>query len=653
MIAYYLFEKCKQKLKENVGLVWKKLSDPASMIDFQASGALADAASGGLSGLAAFAEDYLRNNSDALLMSALEATGLEKDFMQAYNLAMNLMALALMANNNLVLKMMQELAFTGMKELKKKDDILIDLADKTKELYVVLASLVQTSNLWDTYYKNLRDALGLVAQVRADVKMVASTFSATDYWLAKKFDGTVVKLERARDLITPKKNNPAIAKISQGSYKITQSFRQSAPDKTKPKGAVASQTVARSKMLNEGFQQMGKGLQYFGAGLGDNMPFPTTEQQWQATVAIGKISKQLFDLMNGYSEATVKCNALISAFQSGLDSIITLMPAFLKKFVLSLLTKTYDRTDVLTKGMAFALNGADEALSGPIRGFKPNAMIVSGKSFLWIMEINLILQGYKMIPSKQLGALALDRDAVGVYRSCVQQLAAMGDIKSGLAILKMNKAEEELFSLETQMTAFLLEANNAIISSSVRKEILTIGRTILSRLELSLYADNKIYALMELFYYTNINKQDELNKTFDGITKMLGNGGLDRAMGCLVTGDYAKLFNMDARTASYVGNALVVLAMLKKCFKSKAEKDKADDISADLSGDMDLLNISFSINFDLAIFKNLADCLQLNGLAGMFSIQELMCGIAQDIANGNVANTSATFKKLGDLFQSS
>ena len=653
MIAYYLFEKCKQKLKENVALVWQKLSDPASMVNFQASGALADAASGGLGGLAAFAEDYIRNNSDALLMSALEATGLEKEFMQAYNLAMNLMALALMANNNLVLKMMQELAFTCMKELKKKDDKLIDLADKTKELYVVLASLVKTTDLWDTYYQNLRDSLGLVAQVRADIKMVANTFSSTDYWLAKKFDGTVLKLEKARDLITPKKNNPAIKKISEGSYKITKALGQSSPDKTKPKSDALGQTLARGKMLSTGFKEMGKGLQYFGAGLGDNLPFPTTEQQWQATVAIGKISKQLFDLMNGYSEATVKCNALIAAFLSGLDSIITLMPAFLKKFVLSLLTKTYDRTDILTKGMAFALNGADEAISGPVGGFKPNALIVSGKSFLWIMEINLILQGYKMIPTKQLGALALDRDAVGVYRSCVQQISAMGDLRSSLAILKMKKGEEELFTLEAQMTAFLLEANNAIISSSVRKEILTVGRTALSRLELSLYADHTIYALMEQFYLTNINKQDELNKTFDGITKMLGNGGLDRAMGCLITGDYAKLFNMDARSASYVGNALVVLAMLKKCFKSKAEKDKADDITADLNGDMDLLNISFSINFDFAIFKNLADCLKLNGLAGMFNIQELICGIAQDIANGNVANTTATFKKLGDMFQAS
>ena len=209
MIGYYLFQKCEQKLKENASLILQKLSDPGSMISFNASGALVEAAAGGLQGLAAFAGKYLEKNADALLMSALEATGLEKGFMEAYNLAMNLLALALMANNNLVLKMMQELAFTCMKELAKKDEKLIEMADKTKEMYMLLKSLVDTKDIWSEYYSNLRRSLALAAEVRADIKMVHSTFSKADFWLAKKFDGTVKKLENCKGSYHPQEEQPS------------------------------------------------------------------------------------------------------------------------------------------------------------------------------------------------------------------------------------------------------------------------------------------------------------------------------------------------------------------------------------------------------------------------------------------------------------
>jgi hypothetical protein len=57
-----------------------------------------------------------------------------------------------------------------------------------------------------------------------------------------------------------------------------------------------------------------------------------------------------------------------------------------------------------------------------------------------------------------------------------------------------------------------------------------------------------------------------------------------------------------------------------------------------------LLNISFSINFDLAIFNKLAECLKLNGFAAVFDLQELFC----NLVNKN-KNVGAALKKFTDF----
>ena len=652
MIGYYLIQKCKKKIEDNYALLAMKLSDPSSLVSVNASGALVDAAAGGMAGLAAFAEDYLAKNSDALLLEALKATGLEKNFLEAYNLAMNMMAMALMARNNLVLRMLQECARSCMDQLSEKDKKLIILAEKTKELYAALSSLVATPHLWQDYYKTLRDALKLIAESRADIQMVRNTLSKTDNWLGKKFDGTVGKLEKAKELITPTKNNPAVDNFKEGVYKLAGVLGTPRSDKTKTPEQRSEERTKREKMHKDGAERMKTGLAYFGVGLADNFPFPTTAQQWQATLAVAKLSGQVVVAMQDYLSETEKCNLLIAAFKVGLDGISTALPAFLKKFVLGLLDTAYGRLDGLTQSMALVLNGKETAIKGPVGGFRTNNLSVSVNSFKWIMDINLILQGYKLIPSKTLNNLSLANKPVEFYRNCVAKLNRMNGTKSGLAQLFMKAAEEDSGALSTQMLAFLLEANNAVVGADVRKEILAVGRAILGRLELSLKIDSEIHSIMDQFAHMELPDNELLDQMFGGIMSMFASAGLDRAAGLLMSGDYKKLFGLNAREASYVGAALAALAMLKNCFKTKAEKDQADNIYSSLKSDSDLLNISFSINFDLSIFKNLLACLQLMDLSKLFSLQELLCGIVNDIlgSGGTPSESMKSFDKVGSIF---
>ena len=644
-LSIYLSESCVQRLKENYRLTLEKLANPKSWVDGNVTGGLVDAAMGGMEGLGSFAKNYLARNSDALIVAAIAATGLENTLQEAYNVAMNMMAAAIMAKNDLVLRMMKESAWSCMQEMVKKDEILTVLAEDVKQLHLLLASMVGTSHMWDEYFSMLRQALSLVASTRSDLKLVSSTLKRRDYWLAKKFEGTVAKLEQARDLITPKKNNPAIQKISEGTYKISTALSTSTPDKTRPKDDMLAQAASKTKMLDQGLTAMNTGLAYFGEGLTDKFPLPTTEQKWQAAVAIGNLSKKITTDLQGYFEATAKVNTIILSFIGGLDSVSAALPTWYKSFILSLMDKTYARVDTLTQGMALTINGKETAISGPIPGFRPTSLAVTPLGVKWIAEINLILQGYRLIPTKALSSLNLNKSAVQFYQNIVRDLLSMDNKRSGMALLKMTDAQELPSDMETQVLTLIIEANAASASSVIRSSILQLSRSVLSRLELSLYWDNKIYNHMMAFWNYPLPQDDTLNNIYEGLIKTFQSAGMDRYAELMVKGDFKKLLRIKGRDASYVGAALSTLALLKKCFKTQSEKNTLAGVESDLNSQSDLLNITFSVNFDLAIFKNLDACLRLKGLSGFFKIKETLCGLANDIPG-----MSTLFTKVDSLF---
>lgn len=654
-LAIYLFEKCKKKMIENIALITKKLSEEDGLISANASGALVDAAKGGMGPLAAFAKNYVTQNADALLFAALDATGLEKQMTEAFAFFQNALASAFMAQNNIIYRMVKEIAWSCMEALAAKDEKLVAIAESTRELYAALASLVGAPDYWKDYHAHLREALRLVVSTQGDLTLVYNTFSRKDYWLTRKFDASITKLEQARDLITPKQNNPAVQKISEGSYKITKAVGTPWPDASRDKTALkegVAESKKRSNAVNQGFQTMGHGLAIFGEGLSDNWPVPTTAQGWQATLAIGRLSNEIVLLLQDYFQHTTKVNALVIAFKQSLGMLTSGMPKLLKDQILKRLKPTMARVNTLVIDMALTLNGSVTAIKGPLPGFRPNSVNVTVKGFKWVSDINLILQGYKTIPANFLGQLALDQDAKNKYSGIVAKLERMypgGSIKRHkmkVGILRMSGAVEEIGDLETQMLAFLLEANNAVISNTVKKSILPLGRSILGRLELSLSADHEIYALMQEWYLYPLPSNEILDELFNGLKRMLEATGLDRALSALQSGDYTALFSMKGMLCTAVGAALAVIALLKSCNLSKDEKGKLDELQNELNADMDLFNFNFSINFDLAIFKNIFDCLRLTNLGDLFNTKEFLCALANDAAY----ETSALFDKMKDAF---
>jgi hypothetical protein len=662
----YLYDKCKKKLEENVAYITKKLNGEDSLITADYSGALVDAATGpnAMAALGALAKQYASQNSDLLIMGALSSGYGPKFLGEAFAFFQDTLAAALMAQNNLVFRMVKECAFSTMEALADKDEKLMELGDKIKALYAALASLVGAPDYWPEYYRKLREALKLVASTRVDLKLVFDTFNRQDFWLTKKFDDTVVKLEKAKDLITPKKNNPAVKKATEGAYAIDKKLGTPPPNRANPEKSSALAS-ARLKEVGKGFATMGDGLAIFGAGLSDNFPFPTSEQAWQASLAIGKYSKQCITALKGYLENTQRVNLLVTAFKKSLGLLNTKLPGFFKQYILKLMQPTYNRVNTLTQSMALLLNGDENAINGPITMidpytresvvYSPNSLEVTVVGFKWMSDINLILQGYKLLPKRFLDQMALDRGAVNKYTEIVGRLNRMypgGSLKSTMGTLSMTGAIEEVGQLETQVLAFVIEANNAVISANVRKGILALGRALLGRLELTIKADHQIYSLMDEWYKYPLPNNAELDKLFNALMGMLKDSGLDRTLSAMATGDYETLFTSNGMLCTFVGAALAALAILQNCDLSKDEKDMLNSLKNELNADMDLFNFNFSINFDLSIFKNIFECLRLTDLMNLFNLKEILCGLVRALADGVINGANNLYDKANDAFDS-
>lgn len=698
-MATYFTKKCLDLLDDNANMIKQLWSHPEQLVTGGVSGALVDAVAGGMEGLAAFAENYIKNNAEALVLAALEATGAMDKLESAVQFVQNAIASLILANNNLIFQMLKEVAHEGMTRIAEKDQILIGLAELIKQLYVALASLAGTSSEWDAYHAELRKALSLVVSARSDLSLVQNTLEANPgTWLARKFNDSLKKLEQAKVIMTPQEANPAIKMIDKGLLDINRNLGTPNPDKSKSAAAKMEERKSRVQQMSgisnnlqqitgKGFRAfsiaginktvgsgnpINKGLYLFGTGLAENFPFPTTAQQRQAQLAVARLSSLIMKKLQGYLRLTGEVDGYVLAYITAMTALSESLPGFLKNYVLSLLKRNYSRVDTLAKHMAKTLNGAEDAYSGPIMvtkprypgdthpeypgdpigdvpiPFRPNSLNLTTQNYKWIMDLGVIFQAYQLIPIQALNNLQLSADGVEAYRRSVAQLKSMNDLKAGGAILRMKEGQEQPADLESQIIALLLEANNAIISSTVRRSVLPLCRSVLTRLELSLAADHIIYNIFENFYLTPLPLQDTLNRAYDAMASLIESSGCEFLIDALKRGNFKDFLDTKGKGAMYVGRAMMALALLQKCNPGKFSLKwfKLNQMFLELKGQADLLNINFSINFNLAIFKNIQECLRLEGFAKEFNIEELICGII----NAASKDLSSLGSKMKDVF---
>jgi hypothetical protein len=689
-VADYYLQKCTDAIAEDAALLLAKLSNPASLVDVNVTGALTEASS--LGDLASLAGDYISNNASALTMAVVGATSLNKNSpFSALNAFMNMLANSVSAYNDMILIYVKKIAKQIVEALNKKIAINQTVQGDITALVNTLISMNQGPKVFDAYLTQLRAALILVDQGRRDIQLTTNTLQSQSFFLTKTFRKGKKEMAAAQKLIKPLAKNPYL------------------------------NPTIKSVALNLGI--------------------PDSSQQIGNILALPKLCHKIISDVSNYGTVTLLANAQLSFYASAVAILIDGLPNILKQQLLSMLNQTLQQINSLEVSMANVLNGNPGAVAGPVNGFIPVPLKVSVNAYKWMMDINLIVNALKVIPAdivvvppqingtvhhgqpnilyagsaglfnsvslgdtvsitggtivtpgdyivmvKGAGKLTLDRAAyvpkpgapiinlplspndvqysiitdgalskfqlsqgpVIVYEQSVALIAREGNRRSGSGLLLAKEGQENFAYFQEQLIGLMTEAMVGVASTSVRTSAIAEGQALIEHCNLSMAQDREIIGYLTTFINTPIPLEDTLNQIEAGLAKLLKDLGLDKASDALAKGDFKSLLGMNGKNATYIGAALETLAFLKQCFPDQTSLNKFIQIENSIKGDQNLLNVKVSFNFDLAIFKNLAACTDFTNLANLFNSKEFLCalaggaGLAAQAAGSAVASTATT-----------
>ncbi|NDC22656.1 MAG: hypothetical protein EBZ49_00775 [Proteobacteria bacterium] len=440
------------------------------------------------------------------------------------NLAFDTIAVALVAKNDLSMYFLKNLAKNAVSSIQRKRTILLNLQEKLRQLHNALLLLVNGEPYFSKYLVKLRNALLLILTARNDVVTVRNTLFSTDRWLGTRFEESKKNLKKAEDLMQPADGKP--------------------PANYTDKGILS--------------------------GLGITPP----NQQLAVLLAVPQLVQEVLAAANGYFLATLQTNALISAFLVGYASLSSAGSSRLKQTTINTLDNIISKLDGLVDSMSTTLNGEAGAISTPVLGFSPDPIKSSAKSLEWLLELKTIIQYMGFVPSPTLKSLTTSNDALTNYQKAVDTIKKKNNRELGGAILIAKEGQEQIGQLESQLTTFTLACLQAIVDAKVASNILSLGRTIQNRLTLSLDQDKEIEVVLTAFANSPLPLQSELTKVGTGVFTLLNDLGLDRAAALLQQGKFSDFFNLNPKTATFVGAALVGIGALQECLHTTEDRQQ-------------------------------------------------------------------------------
>jgi len=678
--AEHFMKTCEDKIKENIKFTLERLSDPASFVQVDASESLKQAAKGNFGPLASVAGDYLEQNSDALLLQALKVTGLENSALDALNLFYNMLAQAISAYNDLILLFLKKIAQNIIVELEAKEIVNQSLKQSLTNLHNGLLAISSGDPVFSKYIKDLRGALVELDSGYRDILFVRNTLDKTSRFLGKQYKTGRSKIDDALDKIKPLDDNPYLSPTFKGvlaNVGIQTDLQQinnilAIPRLCKDVIGNINEYSNRVTKINTMLVFYYAGLRQLQTGIPDLIKKYILSRFDSTLSKLSSLVKSMALTLNGSETSVARASpgftpqplpVSVLAFKWAMDG--TLVRESFKLLPTGHVVVERRANAVAPGAAAFATQGrtfigasSDEFKSVQIgdtvaifntsrAGEYKVKSVVSGQELELdrvVNSTNLQINGVDyQITSDALGALQLNFEAVDAYAGSVKKLKRMGTISNGKASLIATEAQEDSRVFPGQLLTFLLEATAAAVSAKIRPAALLLCKSFINRCDLVTARDRDIRITLQAFINTPIPLEETLKRLQDGLMKALRGMGLDRAADLLESGDFAGFFKLNGKNATYVGAALEAIAFLKDCFDNDADRNKLSEIENNVKGDGELLNFRISFNFDLAIFKNLKDCLNLNALSSLFSTKEILCGLLKEAGVGTL------FNKLNDL----
>lgn len=509
-----------------------------------------------------------------------------KTIEEAQTQVYNTIAVAMTANNDLSIIFLQDVARNAVRAIEDKKKILEELKTKVRELHNALAVLVSGQPFFNQYLVDLRKALQKISIAIGTISTVRNNYVKTKKFSPRQFNTAKTTLEEAAALMTPAKQ----------------------------------QTTSIS--TNELLQNLG---------------VPTKSEQLTALMSVPQKAQEVVFAASGYFIATLKVNALLLAFQTGYENFTKASSKTLDKYSIDMMDSIVKKLDDLAQRMAKELNGdpantqtnviASAPFSGivtdvsidhvtmatggvertvplpdrsspqvrisdkvqigkPLAIYNPDSVKVAAQSLGWVIELRTIIDHMTFVPGSTLSAIQQSNSAVDAYNRAVEKLQTKDNRTQGSATLTATDGREELGQLEAQIQTLVLKSVRAIADANVAAGVTALSRTIMTRLDLSLTQDAEITQLLNEFINTRVSLHDTLSKSAAGIKKALRNFGLDRAADLLESGSFADFFNLNSKTATYAGAALVGIAKLKECLGTVEDREALTNAEREIQGEL-------------------------------------------------------------------
>lgn len=605
-ISKHFSDKCFRAIEENIRIVLEKLANPKDLFTFEVSGALVDSVDQVMSGgLDAFKQDFVQETATRAAVQAVDAVGAEypdltENIQKTINTAFNIINFAFLANNGLVLFMMKIVARNIINQLDSKASRTAALKDYLTQLHNILLTMKNGEpGVYDEYLDVLRSALIDVIQAETRVQLVQSTLQSSSIYLSRPYEDAKGFVASALMKVKPTETNPLIAPF------------------TRPDGAFGGGDRPYAKV---------------GATLLDVAGLPSTGEQVDNMLQVPAMTEAIVTAIRDYGGIVASINGMLRNFSQGLNALETTLYDSVQKYA-------RDHLQRILNDLGYTKNSMDNVLSQR----SPNPAKVTTKSFEWAIRLSNTLALMKVLPSDILGKINAPVAEVAFYESTIEQLKRLDTIGTGQAVLIAEDAREDVGALETQLLPLLLQANAKVFTLGIDDSLLSLNKNLIKRMDLTISRDAEIRAILQAFVDYPLALEDELNNAINAVNDLLSKAGLDRALDLINTGDLASFFDMNPKTASYVGAALNGLAFLKDCFDTEEEREKYNEVQDELESDTDLLNVQIGFNLDLRFFQNLEECLRVEGLVKMFELDEYLCGLAEEAGIGKI------FESLNDV----
>lgn len=519
--------------KNNASLNTLAASAPGNQIASKISGTASDSVFAALSDspLAQLGKDFvaqqvstygskLVNNVDTVVGPVINKVA------ESYNIALNAIAAAFTAENNLIMFFMQLVAKNAVAALKAKDAQLQIVQAKTQLLQNAITTLAGGGPFITAYLRQLERALALLAGARQELTIVTNTLQGTGRWLSTQYADVQATLLQVEALIQP------------------------------PSGQQTTQFITSAALSSAGL--------------------PSNAQQLTVLLTIPQLVKELTVATAQYATLTLAANALIGAFVLGYGSLQKNAASQVANFSVSTLQNLGTSLDAIIASMATQINGSPTTLSrNP--NFTPDQVKTSAAALGWLMQLKSVIAYAKFVPGSALTTISASNTAVIAYNKAVLKIQQENTRQQGGAVLNAFAGEEDTTQILGQVTTFCLASIACLIDSSKVRPTQALGTTLQHRYGLSFTQDGEIVSALTAFINAELGVTRALSTLGGNIMKMLSGFGLDRAAALLGGGNFTAFFGLNQKTATFAGAALVGIAALKNCLETTEQQAQLDD----------------------------------------------------------------------------